>query len=59
MCSDADAGGISHQSLNHLAGTRAPVSVEDMITGEELAVKDAIAAHIYQQRWPPVILVTL
>ena len=29
-----------------------------MITGEELAVHDAIAGHIYQQRWPGILLVS-
>ena len=58
MYPDPNVEGTNHQILSGLAGTIAPKSVEDMITGEELAVEEAIAGHIYQQRWPGILLVS-
>ncbi|CAL8471162.1 g10704 [Coccomyxa elongata] len=39
-------------------GTEKPTSIQDMVTGRELTPQEAIAAHIFQQRWPRGFLAT-
>ena len=41
-----------------LADEKAPEKITDMVTGEEHDPNEAIAAHIYQQRWPTDLLVS-